>query len=105
MPGLGYLLKYFVLERYYLQELFFEEAHFQCLHLTLTFRTTKNLCPNLQKPQPSKIPGYAPGQVEKKQQKSNLWFTTCKNRLSVYVDEELLESFMTEVPIVQKPVH
>ena len=31
--------------------------------------------------------------------------TTCKNRLSVYVDEERLESFMTEVPIIQKPVH
>ena len=28
--------------------------------LTLTFRTVKNLCPDLQKP-PFKIPGYAPG--------------------------------------------
>ena len=31
------------------------------LHLTLTFRTAKNLCPNLQKlPLPANIPGYAP---------------------------------------------
>ena len=28
--------------------------------------------------------------------------TTCKNRFSVYVDEERLESFMKEVPIIQK---
>ena len=41
----------------------------------------------------------------KKKKKSKLRFTTCKNRLSVYVDEKHLESFMTEVPITQKPVH
>ena len=27
------------------------------------------------------------------------------NRLSVYVNEERLESFMAEVPIIQKQVH
>ena len=40
-----------------------------------------------------------------KNKKSKLCFTTCKNRLSVYVDEERLESFMKKVPIIQKPVH
>ena len=46
-------------------------------------------------------------QIEKKTKtkKSKLCFTTCKNSLSVYVDKERLESFMTEVPIIQKPVH
>ena len=37
--------------------------------------------------------------------KSKLCFTTCKNRLSMYVDKGRLESFMTEAPIIQKPVH
>ena len=41
----------------------------------------------------------------KKDKKSKLCFTTCKNRLSLYVDEEHLESFMAEDPIIQKPVH
>ena len=41
-------------------------------------------------------------QIEKK---SKLGFTTCKKRLSVYVDEERLEPFMVEIPIIQKPVH
>ena len=51
MPGLGYLLKFFVFERYYLK----------CLHLTLTLRTAKKLCSNLQEPPwPLKFPGYAP---------------------------------------------
>ena len=31
--------------------------------------------------------------------------TACKNRLSEYVDEERLESLMTEVPIIHKLVH
>ena len=30
---------------------------------------------------------------------------TCKNRLSMYMDKERFESFITEVPIIQKPVH
>ena len=34
---------------------------YEVLHLTLTFRTVKKLCPNLQKPPlPSDIPGYVP---------------------------------------------
>ena len=38
-----------------------ERSGLQYLHLTLMFRTVKNLCPNLYKPPlPSKIPGYAP---------------------------------------------
>ena len=51
---------------FYLKEIIFEEVIFgrsalKCLHLTLTFRTAKNLCPNLQKPLlPQDIPGYAP---------------------------------------------
>ena len=40
----------------------------------------------------------------KKTKKNKLFFTTCKNRLSVYVDEKHLESFKMEVPILQKPV-
>ena len=43
----------------------------------------------------------------KKKQKSKLYFRTCRtcnNRLSVYVIEERLESFMTEVVIIQKQV-
>ena len=41
-------------------------------------------------------------QIEKKtkNKKSKLCFTTCKYRLSVYVGEERLESFMREVPII-----
>ena len=46
-----------------------------------------------------------PGRKKNNNNKSKLWFTTCKNRISVYVDKERLESFMTEVPIIQKPVH
>ena len=38
------------------------------MHLTLTFRTAKNVCPNLQKPPlSSKIPGYAPGNYHLRQ--------------------------------------
>ena len=46
-------------------------------------------------------------QVEKQKNKTKikLCLATCKNRLSVYVDEDRLESFMTKVPIIQKPVH
>ena len=36
--------------------------------------------------------------IKKKQNK--LRFTTCKNRLLVYVGEEHLKSFMTEAPII-----
>ena len=42
---------------------------------------------------------------ENKNKKSKLCFTTFKNRLSVYMDQERLESLMTEFPIIQKPVH
>ena len=56
-----------IYERFwYLKEIIFERVIFGrsalwCLHVTLTFRTAKTLCPNLQKPPlPSKIPGYAP---------------------------------------------
>ena len=42
---------------------------------------------------------------EKKKKKSKLCFTTFKNRLSVYMDQERLESLMTEFPIIQKPAH
>ena len=41
---------------------------------------------------------------KKSKKKSKLWFTTCENRLSVYVDEERLESFTMENSIIQKPV-
>ena len=37
--------------------------------------------------------------------KTKLCFTTRINRLSVYVDEERLESFMTEVSIIQRSNH
>ena len=46
-----------------------------------------------------------PDKKKKNKKKSKLCLTTCKNRLSVSVDEEHLESFMMEVPIIQKPVH
>ena len=53
MPELGYLEKLFVFER---------DSYMFTFNFSL--RTVKNLCPNLQKPPlPSKIPGYAPGQV------------------------------------------
>ena len=42
------------------------------------------------------------GKNKNKNKKCKLCFTTCKNRLSVHVDEERLESFMTEVPYIQK---
>ena len=41
----------------------------------------------------------------KKQKKANYALQECKNRLSVYVDEERLETFMRELPIIQKAVH
>ena len=41
----------------------------------------------------------------KQKQKEQIMLTTCKNRLSVYVDEERLESFMTEVHIIHKPAN
>ena len=53
-------------KRLSLKELFLKEAHFafkKRLHLTLAFRTAKNVCPNFQKPPLHlKIPGYAPAQ-------------------------------------------
>ena len=45
----------------------------------LTFRTAKNLCPNLQKPPlPSKIPGYAP--AKNKFFTGHLWATASGRR-------------------------
>ena len=44
-------------------------------------------------------------QKKKKKKRSKLCFTTRKNRLSLHVDEKRLESFMKEVPVIQKPVH
>ena len=43
MPDLGYLLKLFVFER----DTYFWNKGILMLSLTLTFRTAKNLCPNL----------------------------------------------------------
>ena len=49
------------MKKIFLKELFLEEVRFNAKHLTLTFRTVKNLCPNFQKPLlPPKIPGYVP---------------------------------------------
>ena len=49
--GLGYLLKLFV----------FERDSYVYTYLTLSLRTVKSLCPNLQKsPLPGKIPGQPP---------------------------------------------
>ena len=48
----------------YYCEIVMERSALKCLHLTLTFKTAKNLRPNLQKPPlSSKIHGYAPEMV------------------------------------------
>ena len=39
-----------------------------------------------------------------KKQKKQIMLYNMSDRLSVYVDNERLEYFMTEVPITQKPV-
>ena len=53
--------KFLYLEEIIFERVIFGRSAFSRLHLTLSFRTAKNVCPNFQKPPlPSKIPGYAP---------------------------------------------
>ena len=42
--------KDFCMKEVVFEEVIFGRSALKCLHLTLTFRTTENLCPNLQKP-------------------------------------------------------
>ena len=66
------------------RQIVIERSALYALHLT--FKTAKNLCPNLQKPPlPSKIPGYAPDHVNNLLKKLLAEMRGAKNQITLQI--------------------
>ena len=116
MPGLGYLLKFFVFERDYFWKTYFWKKHILMLTFNFDFQNCNNLCPNFQKPPlPSKIPGYAPvliklltlfnywcNQMQKLIAAVKIFFLTWWDNCTIWV--KLAKRFLILVYLVKKDI-